>query len=792
MTFNRKDCYAVLTFLGLLVLFFHGLFLVKAAPLIGDSLEQYYPWSFQLAQSLKHFNLPFWTPLIQCGFPLAAESQAGVFYLPNLLLFGLLPVQAAYAYINLLHWFIAGWGTYAYARQMKLGSMASFVAAVIFVFGAAYGGAYYNMTSLKTICWFPVALYFLERYLEKPRKLCLLGMALVIGQSLVAGYLQMAVLTWFVFGVYVFFRILIFPEHPSSPAKKALTLGALTVTSVFALLLAFPQIALTFQLAIISNRTGLEEGYAYVGSLSPFSLLTVIFPKLQGLFRGNCLYSGIFAILFVTASFSAASKILRKNLWLWTTLGVVSLLLALGQWSPLYVGLVKLTHFYSFRVPAKFLGFFCFSVAMLAGTGVQALREDLRGDPKQRNVFTDRYFLAVLCFFFAWGLAYVGLCLGRSGIMTSGRWIVENFIYGKPGHPRSLEAYLNAMNAAIESARGMLSLTDPWQLWAMALLILSCVWAMFFRKKGGASILLPVAIAILMTDLYVFAGLDIKKDFDAYQNVLKPNTIVQALLAEKNAGTLGRIYGFRKESETLPLVPSMNMLYGIEDIGGYSPLIFKKYYETIGRLGNVNDSNGMQAPEASYVLDRLPLLNALDVSHILSKTALPSSGLRLMVYDLPSDTYLYRNTGSHRRAYFVSEGVQFLDWSRLKEVLMSPGFDPQKVLLLEGSEQEKLKGGFRLDASSNALKSTRVYHTDHSERWAVETTGPGFFVLSNTMYPGWEAKLDDRMVSILKAYGLFQAVYIPVAGEHFIDFSYSPLRGLRRIFVPGEDKTHAE
>jgi hypothetical protein len=109
---------------------------------------------------------------------------------------------------------------------------------------------------------------------------------------------------------------------------------------------------------------------------------------------------------------------------------------------------------------------------------------------------------------------------------------------------------------------------------------------------------------------------------------------------------------------------------------------------------------------------------------------------------------------------------------------MSPGFDPQKVLLLEEVEKEKLRGGLRLVAASQALKIVRERHAGDSEHWAVETTGPGFFVLSNVMYPGWEARLNDQKVPILKAYGLFQAIWIPQPGTHSVELSYKPFRSI--------------
>jgi len=786
MKLTKIDLFNVLIFAGLLAIFYPGLVIAKQASLMGDHWEQHYPWAFLMAQSLKQGTEFFWTPLIQCGFPIVAESQMGLFYIPNLLLYAALPIEWAYAYMNLLHFYIAAVGTYLYARQVGINSWGAFVAAIVFVFGTGYGGAYYNITSLKTLSWFPWILYWSEKFIQIRRPRYLVFMAASLSFSILAGYLQIAVLMALVFLIWIILRVGVFnPEKMSWPHCARLLLG--TACAVVATLsIALPQIILTHELSLFSNRVNLSEAYAYVGSLSPFSILTIVFPKLQGIFRGNCLYSGIFAVVFVIASFFVASKGLRKMLWLWVTFGAVSLLLALGQWSPLYVSLVKLTHFYSFRIPAKFLIFFCFSAAMLAGIGVHAIREDLRKNNSEITVFADRCLEIFLSVFALWGLTYLCLTQGRPWVTDLGKWGIENFVYGKPGHPRSLESYLEILNSLIEGARGMLSIAGPWQIWAVVLISLCCAWIMLFRRNIRPALLLPVAIVILLTDLYVFAGADIKRDFDTYLNVLKPNAAVQVLLLEKEAGRVSRIYGFRAGSENLPLIPSVNILYGIEDIGAYSPLVMSRYFETIGKFGNVDDSNTMTDPAPGFLLERMPLLNALDVSHVLSVRKLLHPDLELLTCKPATEIFVYRNLGNRARGYFVARTVMFANWSKLKEMLMAPGFDPQKVLLLENSEKEKLKEGFRLDAASKGLEIVRGHHAGNSEHWTVETTGPGFFVLSNTMYPGWEARLDGRKVAILKAYGLFQAVYIPNEGEHFLEFFYSPFSNLRRIFNRGE------
>lgn len=767
------DVLAVLGFLGLLFVFYPELFMARAASLMGDHWEQHHPWAFLMAKSLKQGILPFWTPLIQCGFPIAAESQMGLFYLPNIAFYLLLPFKWAYSYMNVFHFFVSGVGTYFYARKIGLSPAAAFTAGIVFLFGAGYGGAYYNITSLKTLAWFPWILWSFESMNASFRKRYLFLAGFLMSLSILAGYLQIAALMLFICSIYVTLRLFVYPSLNQPWRERLKSGGAMLAAGAMAVVFSLPQLYLTFELSQFSNRINLVESYAYVGSLSPAALLTVVFPNLQGLFRGTCIYSGIFALLFVTAAFFIKSKELRRMSWVWVLLGIVALLLALGRWSPLYVALVKLTQFYSFRVPAKFLIFICYAVAMLAGLGVHSILEDMKTDGRARKIFMRCYGGVMLAVLFAWGMGYAFVTVGSSWISGFGKWIVQNFIYGQPGHPRSLDSYLETVETLISRIQQTLSFSDPWLIWAVVLILLSFIWAIFFKRGIRLAWLMAIAMGILLVDLYVFAGADIKKDFGAYTAMPKMDPVIQILIREKEAGKVERVFGFRKESESLSLIPSVNMLYGIEDIGGYSPLIMGRYFETIGQFGNVNDSNQMLTAEPSFALDRLPLLSAMGVSHLLSSVELSSVDLRLLVQDPVSRTYLYQNLLEHSPGYFVSSPVQFADWSSIKEMLMAPGFDPRQILLLEHSYKPVLTG-IQLLEGSKAIRMIRVERAPARERWILETTGPGFFVLANTFYPGWRAELNGKEVSVLRAYGIFQAIYVPGPGAHEIELSYSP------------------
>jgi len=774
---RNPDRLAILGLLGLLAAFYPELFLVKAAPLTGDHLEQHYPWAYQLAQSLKEFKLPFWTPLIHCGFPLVAESQIGAFYIPNLLMYFFLPFQTAYAYMNLVHWFIAGWGTYLYAKQMKLGPMPAFVAAIIFTFGSAYGGAYYNMTSLKTICWFPVALYFLERYFEKEQRRFLIGAALLIGQSIVAGYMQMAALTWMIFGVYAVIRIFLFPEGPFSWAKKAWTLGALAVTALVALILAFPQIFLTYQLAVVSNRTGLEEGYAYVGSLSPLALGTLINPGLLELFRGNNLYAGSFSLFLILFAFFSPDTRKSRAFILWSVMTLLALLLALGQWSPLYVALIRITKFYSFRVPAKFLGFICFGLAMLSAAGFQGLWQGRSTRDLIKK--TLRAYVAVLVLFAAF-MAAVSLLLtiGKGIALKIGEYFVMHFVFAKPGHPHSLKTYLSAVEGYANGMSQYFSFNQPVNMGMIAISLFCVLLIMIFlRKKNVPRFLLGVSVLFLAIDLYTASFLDEQREFLNYKKIEAPSPVLEILEQEKAAGRLGRIYGFRSQYQRLPLVPSQNMLYGIEDIGAYSPLVSQRYYQTIGLFGNINDSNFAVTPTPAFVTQRLPLLDFLNVSHILSTEKLIHPDLDLVFADPGSGVYLYAIDRKHSAAFFMSAIKIEPNWETLKRDFLREGFDPTRTLLIERSEFPQSKNAEMTqpvrDLGNRPVIRSVIRAPEHL-LWDISVPEKGFFVLPDFYDRGWKATVSGRPATILRAFGLFRAIAIENPGSYRIEMRYHP------------------
>jgi len=175
-----------------LYLFYSKIFAVQGAWLINDHAEQHFPWAYYLAQSLKAGHLPFWTNQVHSGFPIAAEGQIGSFYLPNIVFYTFLPIKAGYAWNILFHLLLSGVFMFRYLRSLEIREAGALFGTLAYLFGSTLGGAYYNITSLKVLTWFPLSLILIDQMIrsEKIRwgKAVLLGV--VFSLQILVGYLQ--------------------------------------------------------------------------------------------------------------------------------------------------------------------------------------------------------------------------------------------------------------------------------------------------------------------------------------------------------------------------------------------------------------------------------------------------------------------------------------------------------------------------------------------------------------------------------------------------------------------------
>jgi len=81
------------------------------------------------------------------------------------------------------------------------------------------------------------------------------------------------------------------------------------------------------------------------------------------------------------------------------------------------------------------------------------------------------------------------------------------------------------------------------------------------------------------------------------------------------------------------LKPNLNMYFGIDSVGIYSPLIYKRYTDLLKGLGCVDDSTGWEPVSESTLYSSLKLLGMLNVKYIFSEKPITSSKLELIKND---------------------------------------------------------------------------------------------------------------------------------------------------------------
>ncbi len=244
--------------LGLTLLFWWPL--ASGGGLVGGDTYRYFlPQKVTYAELLRNHELPLWNNSVGFGYPILGESQTGVFYPSNVVLYSLFSVNAAYNANFLLHYVLAFVFTWLYARAIGLATWGSGLAALVFTFGwfPPRSGLEW---AILTGAWFPAALWCCERFLATRRTRFAVGLSVVLCVQLLAGHFNLAFLTVLTLVAYVPLRLFVanrdLPPESRSRAKTLCGLSAVAVTG--AALLAAVQLAPTWELMRLSQRV--EQG----------------------------------------------------------------------------------------------------------------------------------------------------------------------------------------------------------------------------------------------------------------------------------------------------------------------------------------------------------------------------------------------------------------------------------------------------------------------------------------------------------------------------------------------------
>jgi hypothetical protein len=718
------------------------------------------------ARCLAAGSLPLWNPFAGFGQPMLANPGAQVLY-PWTWLSLLFRPQDYYDLYALGHVALGGLGVLLLGRRLGLSPLPGFLSGALFLLSGPFLSTVDLWQHLAGAALVPWALLAGDAALgsPSPRRTVLWGGAVAV--QLLSGSLDFVILGAMAQGILGLRHLGRGQLRWRVEGGRALAAaGAVTV----AVLLSAAQWIPGLELLRHSARSALGEDARTLWSLHPLLLLQTLAPLLPQdlpltraarvlLFDGRepllaSLYLGLAALPLVLAAILEVRR--RREVALLLTLGFVAGALALGRHAlPYFWALEATPGLGILRFPAKTMVLVALAWALLAGLGLET-----RGKATRWSSLVGTAGAALVTALAAAGLGLV--------------WA------GGPGYaPRWLEP-----NPAGLPLAGLLGPVLRPLLWAAALGVLAAVvaaWAALCPTADGRRGRVAAALAVL--DLALahgalvpaaprgwFAGRPAALDLAMRDGAERLYSIDYAKRrADRKAEPTWR-------PEDPPWVLALPRALRLALAGQDYPLTGARW----GLRGSYDpdvaglDSHARQslALLVRWVQEDGPSLTRLlrigGVTHVLSRHR---EGLDPLVLLGAASTahagevFTLRVPRPLPRAYAV-EGVRVAEGRAAYALLVDPGFDPEREVILPGGEERQPQPAFESEVH---VRSARPDHILLEARLAR----PGWLVAREGFDPGWRARVDGLDAPVRCANALFLAVPLG-EGLHRVELAYRP------------------
>ena len=727
---------------GWAALLYAGLTLLLGWPaLIGRFLvhnisDQYiagFPFREFAAASLRAGDgFPLWNPYQYGGMPYVAAMHGDIFY-PTFLLRLVLPTDVAMTWSFILHLFLAGLLTFVFLRASGFA-----------FFPALTGGAAYMMSGqiaslvspghdgkLYLSALLPLFLWSIVRGVRDGRRWAWGLMAIVVGLGVLTPHPQLLQYMLIAGGAYALFLAFdggdVNADLPAPPRRVAAQRLALALVSIaVGFLIGAIQYAPVLEYVDWSPRAGgagWEHAISY--SMPPEELINTYLPQFSGILdaywgRNNIHfhseYVGAAVLLLAGAAFASAGGIRRRALWFWTGTLVVSLLWALGGFTPFYsivYALVPGTKF--FRAPSTIFYITVFAVAVLAAAGTQ------RALARQLSV---RYLGGWLA------AGAIVLALAATGALTNVgtsivgperfEWIAANQPAVVGGAVRSLAFVLAAAVLLLVYQQGRISAAATG--WALAALVGLDLWSVertYWRFSPPAD------------ELYA------------------ADPIIEYITRE-TAQTPGRVLAFPLGPETSERRDPY-MARG----GQSSGLMHHRIRTVLGYHGNQIGRYDLFF-DGGVQLANPNLWQLLNIRYLLTNVPeSPFEGARLVAGPVRnaagSMAYLFEMPGDNRAAWVAPVIVKAEDEAVLATI-REPAFDVRSAALFAPDAPVQ---GVEVTAPPSPLpiqaRITRYAPGAIEVQLDQPAPAGSALVVSENYYPGWQARSGDRELAIGRA-----------------------------------------
>lgn len=722
-----------------------------------DSVSQFYPSFAFLARSLAAGQSPFWTPNVYAGWPQIADPQSLIFsplYLivalfnpdPSPRLFDVLTFGLLYA---------GGAGVMLFFRDRRWHAAAAVAAALAFSLGGSAASRIQHIGQVESLVFLPLALWMLARALD--RSSWLAGAAAGLFASfIVIGRDQVSLIATYVLVGYVLWHWL---DGSGRRKRLAASLKPLAAGAIVGACIVTVPVILTELLAHSSNRPEISFALAVHGSLHPASLLMLVFADVFGAsdfsreFWGppsipwhemigetglydsqntGQIYTGALVAVALLGLSIARGALWAREIRFVTVAAAVTLLYALGKYTPLYYVLYELLPGVAlYRRPADATFVLCGLLAIVAG------------------------------------------------------YLIHRFLEGTLAPLRRWQLVVS-----VASAAALVAVSIVLARWAemLASAALPLLWGAGFLAAAAGALAVarraaPRSAALAALALAAFSAADFAWNNAPNESTGLPSSMFGALRRDTNDETVVALKARLKDAarpdrrDRVELIgiayhwPNIGLIHDFDHLFGHNPLRLGHFEDATGVLDTVAAVRGPFTPLLpSY---RSMLQDLFGVRFIVLGEPIETIDPALKPGDVnlvgrTRDAYLYENPRALPRVLLATQW-QRADFAKLISEGVWPQFDPRRTVLLEQAPANAPSGG---EAGSARIR--RYQNTDIE----IEADAPsgGFVVLNDVWHPWWRASVDGKPAEILKANVLFRAVAVP-PGKHVVRFTFHPLAG---------------
>lgn len=686
------------------------------------------------AEALKAGHIPLWNKALSCGTPHLGQTEPGVFYPGNLLLYSPLELLLAYDWTLLFHFGLFGAAFYILARlhggrPRSAGILAGVLTLCPFVL--------FNLSTSNFFqtFWLVPASFIAWEWARRGAAWPAGGLAgLLLGLNLLSGRPELAVYIWSALGVVALAGL----TGRAEPGIWKRILPFFGTALPLGIGIAAVQLRATFEFLPLSTRGGeVASGFgAYGAWITPWRLFSlVLFPTVPrdagdyNFYHLSNPYLGAVPLVLILLAWPALWRDRGRARPLLCGAGT-ALLLALAPSLPLVRLILEIPPFSRLRYPGRAVP------VLLCLAGVLAV---LAWEKLEKSGVSRRLILPAGLIVAGLALLFVVQAGGYvSPLVPLGQFLIQLAPLVLLFVPALRRGWKNAWSSALVAA--FVFQGAPLFLW--------------YGNFGSPRAQVEQALGLL--DPVASAPPGDRRVLVSVRPFLEGDSPG----GPKGAGSAG---WWRRYPSFLG---NGGLLAGAEVVNEYNHFAWKDWYTfNLEALGETAAGDTAFPPGGVADLVGLKWLLVPD------RPSLPGGEWRREAFDEASGFSLWRRT----------EGPGLV--SLAGKVVRGPDPEPEKLAALAREGRVDFRneviiadpGAPDLPGGLKPAEGTIEHRPSGSNefRFRVTSPHPAYLVLRDHFAPGWEASLNGARVPCWRANTLFKAVLIP-AGSHEVDFRFRP------------------